>query len=64
MGSNFSLYRASAVVNAIELEPVPVSPDSLDPRYVFLLDAGDTIWIWSGRKAKASFVFNMYIAYC
>ncbi|MCP9259008.1 Gelsolin [Dirofilaria immitis] len=46
------LYRASVVGNIIEMEPVPVSPDSLDPRYVFLLDAGDTIWIWSGRKAR------------
>ncbi|VDM10781.1 unnamed protein product [Wuchereria bancrofti] len=45
-------YRASVAGNTIEMEPVPVSPDSLDPRYVFLLDAGDTIWIWSGRKAR------------
>ncbi|VIO90379.1 Flightless-I protein homolog, putative [Brugia malayi] len=45
-------YRVSVAGNTIEMEPVPVSPDSLDPRYVFLLDAGDTIWIWSGRKAR------------
>lgn len=44
------------------MEPVPVSPDSLDPRYVFLLDAGETIWIWSGRKARVSF-FHAYNAF-
>ncbi|VDN08086.1 unnamed protein product [Thelazia callipaeda] len=46
------LYRAYVNGNAVEMEPVPVCPDSLDPRYVFLLDAGKTIWIWSGRKAR------------
>lgn len=36
----------------VDLEPVPVSPESLDPRYVFLLDAGTTIWVWSGWKSR------------
>lgn len=49
---NFRLYRASVNGSTVDMEPVPVSVDSLDPRYVFLLDAGDTIWIWSGRKAR------------
>lgn len=46
------LYRATVNGNAVEMEPVPVTPDSLDPRFVFLLDAGDTMWIWSGRKSR------------
>lgn len=36
------------------MEPVPLGPESLDPRYVFLLDAGETIWVWSGRKSRVS----------
>uniref|UniRef100_A0A915C440 Protein flightless-1 homolog n=1 Tax=Parascaris univalens TaxID=6257 RepID=A0A915C440_PARUN len=46
------LYRASVTGSSVDMEPVPVSPDSLDPRYVFLLDASGTMWIWSGRKAR------------
>ncbi|VDK53588.1 unnamed protein product [Anisakis simplex] len=46
------LYRVSANGSSVQMEPVPVSVDSLDPRYVFFLDAGDTMWIWSGRKAR------------
>ncbi|VDP04031.1 unnamed protein product [Heligmosomoides polygyrus] len=46
------LYRASVNGTAVEMEPVPVAVESLDPRYCFLLDAGDTLWIWSGCKAR------------
>ncbi|CAI4229081.1 unnamed protein product [Auanema sp. JU1783] len=46
------LYRASVTGTQVDMEPVPVTSDSLDPRYVFLLDVGDTIWIWSGWKSK------------
>ncbi|XGW13461.1 hypothetical protein V3C99_000077 [Haemonchus contortus] len=46
------LYRASVNGTAVEMEPVPVAMESLDPRYCFLLDAGDTLWIWSGWKAR------------
>lgn len=42
----------------MEMEPVPVSVESLDPRYTFLLDAGERIWIWSGFEAKVP-VFNL-----
>lgn len=34
------------------MEPLPLSAESLDPRFVFLLDTGKTIWIWTGRKAR------------
>uniref|UniRef100_A0A1I7X9C4 Gelsolin-like domain-containing protein n=1 Tax=Heterorhabditis bacteriophora TaxID=37862 RepID=A0A1I7X9C4_HETBA len=46
------LYRASVNGTTVEMEPVPVTVESLDPRFCFLLDAGETIWIWSGCKAR------------
>ncbi|KAK0418524.1 hypothetical protein QR680_013613 [Steinernema hermaphroditum] len=46
------LYRATVKGSQVEMEPVPLSPESLDPRFVFLLDTGDVIWIWSGRRAR------------
>lgn len=39
------------------METVAFSPCSLDPRYVFLLDAGETIWIWSGVKSRVIYYF-------
>jgi hypothetical protein len=33
-------------------EPVAASPDSLDPRHVFLVDGGLKIFVWYGRKCK------------
>ncbi|CAI5446386.1 unnamed protein product [Caenorhabditis angaria] len=46
------LYRASVNGTAVEMEPVPLSVESLDPRFCFLLDAGDVMWIWSGYKSR------------
>ncbi|XP_023016782.2 FLII actin remodeling protein isoform X1 [Leptinotarsa decemlineata] len=46
------LYRIHLSGPSIHLEPVPVSSDSLDPCYVFLLDAGMKIFLWNGKKAK------------
>ncbi|KAK6037971.1 gelsolin repeat protein [Cooperia oncophora] len=46
------MLQASVNGTAVEMEPVPVAMESLDPRYCFLLDAGDTLWIWSGWKAR------------
>jgi hypothetical protein len=37
---------------SIHLEPVPSSSDSLDPRHVFLVDAGLRIYVWYGLKCK------------
>lgn len=45
---------------------VPVSPHSLDPRYVFFLDAGKKLFVWIGRRSKnvtrskARFVDNLW----
>ncbi|KAI5633666.1 gelsolin repeat domain-containing protein [Phthorimaea operculella] len=46
------LYRVHAAGNGIHLEPVAVDYESLDPRYVFVLDTGLTIYLWNGKKAK------------
>uniref|UniRef100_A0A7E4W5T9 Protein flightless-1-like protein n=1 Tax=Panagrellus redivivus TaxID=6233 RepID=A0A7E4W5T9_PANRE len=46
------LYRASVNGSQVEMEPVPVSVESLDPRFVFLLDTKDTIWVWSGARSR------------
>lgn len=54
------LYRIhpplqQAQASSIHLEPVPVLSESLDPRFVFLLDAGLRLFIWNGPKAKNTF---------
>ncbi|GLV41932.1 flightless I [Carabus blaptoides fortunei] len=46
------LYRVHAAGASIHLEPVFVNTDSLDPRYVFVLDTGLKIFIWYGKKCK------------
>ncbi len=37
---------------SIHLEPVTTAAASLDPRYVFLVDAGLNIFVWYGLKCK------------
>ncbi|XP_075220548.1 FLII actin remodeling protein isoform X2 [Lycorma delicatula] len=50
------LYRVHAAgTSGIHLEPVPISYESLDPRYVFVLDTGLKIFLWYGKKAKNTF---------
>jgi len=39
---------------SIHLEPVPVYIESLDPNYVFVLDTGNKIFMWYGKKAKST----------
>lgn len=34
------------------LAPVEVVVDSLDPRYTFIIDTSEKIWLWFGRKSK------------
>ncbi|CAG9834779.1 unnamed protein product [Diabrotica balteata] len=46
------LYRVHPAGPSIHLEPVSVNVDSLDPRYVFILDTGVNIFVWNGKKAK------------
>lgn len=48
------LYRVHAAGASIHLEPVPVCIESLDPGYVFVLDMGNKIFLWYGKKAKST----------
>lgn len=50
------LYRVHASgCSSIHLEPVPVAAESLDPRFVFVLDVGLKIFMWYGKKSKNTF---------
>ena len=46
------MYRVHPSGTGLHLEPVEVSPESLDPRYVFLLDGGKRMCVWYGSKCK------------
>jgi len=46
------LYRIHEASHGTHLEAVAVEAESLDPRYVFLLDAGLRIYVWYGRRCK------------
>jgi len=50
------LHRVHASgCSSIHLEPVPVAVESLDPRFVFVLDTGLKIFMWHGKKSKNTF---------
>jgi len=49
---NIRMYRIHEASHGIHLEAVTTSMDSLDPRFVFLLDAGLSIFVWYGKKCK------------
>lgn len=49
------MYRLHELPNQqrqLYLETVPIDRQSLDPRFVFVLDAGHMIYVWNGRKSK------------
>ncbi|XP_076366000.1 FLII actin remodeling protein isoform X2 [Tachypleus tridentatus] len=46
------LYRLHAWGRQVHLEAVPLQYSSLDPRYAFVLDAGNHIYIWNGKQSK------------
>lgn len=50
------MYRVHGIgpSNQIHLEPVPVDGDSFDPRFAFLIDTGEKIFMWYGRKSKST----------
>ncbi|CAF0824220.1 unnamed protein product [Brachionus calyciflorus] len=45
------MYKVTGTQRII-LEPVPIHYESLDPRHVFLLDYGMTIFLWNGAKCN------------
>lgn len=46
------MYRVHASERQIHLEVVEACAESLDPRFVFVLDTGVKIFIWYGKKSK------------
>ncbi|XP_065310343.2 protein flightless-1 isoform X2 [Dermacentor albipictus] len=50
------LYRLHSRNRLLHVESVAVDPSSLDPRYVFVLDAGRKLFVWSGRVSQNTMV--------
>lgn len=46
------MYRVHGAGSTIHMEPVEVRPASLDPRFVFVIDNGETIFMWYGKQSK------------
>ena len=45
------MYKVSGTQH-VNLHPVPLAFEALDPRFVYLLDAGMNIYIWNGAKCN------------
>lgn len=45
-------YRVHAAGASIHLEPVAIAKESLDSRYVFVLDTNAKIYLWYGKTSK------------
>jgi len=48
---NIRLYRISGQ-QTLSMDACPLTTQSLDYRYVFILDAGKQIYIWTGKKSS------------
>ncbi|KRY77918.1 Protein flightless-1 -like protein, partial [Trichinella pseudospiralis] len=46
------LYRVSTVAKRLNFYSVPLSLNSLDPRFVFLLDTVEKLTVWYGERSK------------
>lgn len=46
------MYRVHGAGASVYMEPVAVAIESLDPRYVFVLDDGEQLHVWYGKKSK------------
>lgn len=49
---NTRMYRVHSSGAFIHLEPVTVEIESFDPRFVFIIDNGEQIFLWHGEKSK------------
>lgn len=49
---NTRMYRVHGSGASIHLEPVQVDASALDPRFVFVIDTGEQIFMWYGKKSK------------
>lgn len=45
------MYKISGT-HRLVLDPVPLTSEALDPRFVYLLDDGMTIYLWNGLKSN------------
>uniref|UniRef100_A0A2R5LN85 Putative actin regulatory gelsolin/villin family n=1 Tax=Ornithodoros turicata TaxID=34597 RepID=A0A2R5LN85_9ACAR len=50
------LYRLHSLNRLLHVETVAMDPSSLDPRFVFVLDAGRKIFVWYGKLSKNTMV--------
>lgn len=48
----YRLHEQPTKQRQLYLETVPLKVESLDPRFVFVLDGGYTIYVWNGLKSK------------
>ena len=48
----YRLHELPNLQRQLYLETVPIDVESLDPNFVFVLDAGYIIYVWNGKKAK------------
>ena len=48
----FRLHEVAEKTRQLHLETVSISSNSLDSRFVFLVDIGSKIFIWNGMKSK------------
>ena len=48
----YRLHELPNLQRQLYLETVPIDVESLDPKFVFVLDAGYIIYVWNGKKAK------------
>lgn len=49
---NSRMYRVHGAGASVHMEPVLVASASLDPRFVFVVDDGENIYMWNGKKSK------------
>ncbi|KAK4336872.1 hypothetical protein RND71_043907 [Anisodus tanguticus] len=48
----YRLHELPNLQRQLYLETVPIETQSLDSKFVFVLDAGYIIYVWNGKKAK------------
>lgn len=48
----YYLIESTNKQKLLHMEPVKLHYDSLDPRLVFLIDAGYKLYVWNGKKSK------------
>lgn len=47
------LYRLFGTEKRLKIVSMPLSPYSLDPKFVYLLDANSQLFVWVGKKSRS-----------